>query len=321
MLENGFYAAIHDLGNGLGVAISTDSVGTKMLVAELAGRYDTIGIDCVAINANDVVSVGARPVALVDYLAVHHIEPEIMEPLGRGLYEGAKLAGLAISGGELAQVPELIRGVTETSGLDLAGTCIGVVALDRIVDGRAIQEGDVVVGLASSGLHSNGYTLARKVLLGPEAYRHDSYVPALGCTVADEMLKPTAVYVKPVTDLLSEGAQVTGLAHISGGGLLNLLRLNTDCGFAIDALPDVPPVFRLIAALGGVAQEEMYRVFNMGTGFCVIVRPGAVQAVVEAAARYGVNAQPLGVARGDLNGRVLLTKQGLVGEGNTFRPK
>ena len=319
VLENGFYAAIHDLGNGLGVAISTDSVGTKMLVAESAGRYDTVGIDCVAINANDILSVGARPIALVDYLAVHHIDAAVLERLGQSLYEGARQAGIAIAGGELAQVPEMIRGASPGHGVDLAGTCIGVVALDRIIDGRAIADGDVVVGLASSGLHSNGYTLARRVLLGPAGYSLDAYVPALGCALADELLRPTAVYVPPVLDLLAAGVAISGLAHISGGGLLNLLRFNTGCGFDLNGLPEPPAIFKLVAERGSVAAEEMCRVFNMGVGFCVVVRPAAVPAVIQTAGRHGLGAWPMGAARRGLRGRVVLAALGLVGEGNAFR--
>lgn len=311
VLENGFYAAVHDLNNGTGIAISTDSVGTKVLVAEAAGRYDTIGIDCVAINANDVLCVGARPIALVDYLAMQGLDEGILEQLGKGLYEGARQAGVAIAGGELAQVPELLK-----SRVDLAGTCIGIVSLDRLIDGRAIQDGDIVIGLASSGLHSNGYTLARKVLLGPDAYQADSYLPELGCTLADELLKPTTVYVQAVQQMLPS---VTGLAHISGGGLLNLLRFQTNCGFEVDRLPEVPAIFGLIADRGSVPIEEMYRVFNMGVGFCVVVRPGGEDLVLEAARRHHIDAWPIGTARADLNGRVVLTKQGLVGEGNAFR--
>ncbi len=311
VLQNGFYAAVHDLNNGTGVAISTDSVGTKVLVAEAAGRYDAIGIDCVAINANDVLCVGARPIALVDYLAVQSLDPQMLEEVGKGLYEGAQQAGIAIAGGELAQVPELLN-----VRVDVAGTCIGIVSLDRLIDGRYIRDGDVVVGFASSGLHSNGFTLARKVLLGPDAYQVDSYVPQLGCALAEELLKPTAIYVQPVLQVLS---QVTGLAHISGGGLLNLLRLRTDCGFELDSLPDPPAIFDLIATRGAVTSDELYRVFNMGVGFCVVARPEAEGAVLSAAQRNGIQAWPIGRARSGLRGRVALPQQGLVGEGSAFR--
>lgn len=236
----------------------------------------------------------------------------LLEQVGKGLYEGARQAGVAIAGGELAQVPEMLK-----ARLDLAGTCIGAVGLDRIVDGRAIQDGDIVVGLASSGLHSNGYTLARKVLLGPDAYAVDSYVPELGCVLADELLKPTAVYVRPILEV---PGHATGLAHISGGGLLNLLRFRTSCGFELDSLPAPPPIFGLIADRGNVAPEEMYRTFNMGVGFCVVVRPGGEGLVQDAARRHGIDAWPIGTARGRLTGRAVLLQHGLVGEGNAFHP-
>lgn len=318
VLENGFYANVHDLGNGLGVALSTDGVGTKLLVAEMLRRYDTVGIDCVAMNVNDILCVGARPIALVDYLAVQRVDGVMLEQLGRGLYEGARQAGVAIASGELAQIPEMLRGHPDGTGFDIAAAAVGVVALDRIIDGSAIRDGDVVIGFRSSGLHSNGYTLARRVLLG--ACPLEDPLPALGgVTLAEELLRPTLIYVKPILAALQQTGGITGLAHITGDSFLNLLRLRTACGFELTGLPKPHPIFALIQELGPVQTEEMYQVFNMGIGFCVVARPEAAAAVLAAAAGHGFEAQVIGHARGALPGVVSLPAQGLVADKHGFR--
>ena len=322
VLENGFYANVHDLGNDLGIAVSTDGVGTKLLVAELLGRYDTVGIDCVAMNVNDILCVGARPFALVDYLAVQRADPAVLEQLGKGLHEGARQAGVAIAGGELAQLPDMLRGVhggNGDSGFDLAGTALGIVPISRIIDGRTVQDGDVIVGFRSAGLHSNGYTLARKTLLTNAALALDAHLPELGCTLAEELLRPTHIYVRPVLEALSRTDGITGLAHITGDSFLNLLRLRTDCGFELTDLPPAPPVFGLIQRLGNVARTEMYEVFNMGVGFCVVCRLAAADAVLAAAQQHGFAAQVIGQARAGLSGQVVLPKEGLHADKQGFR--
>ena len=319
VLENGFFANVHDLGSGLGVAISTDGVGTKLLVAQQMDRYDTVGIDCVAVNVNDVLCVGARPIALVDYLAVQQVDAAVLDQLGAGLYEGARQAGVAIASGELAQIPELLRGDPPGAGFDIAGACIGIVPLSSIIDGRAVQDGEAVVGFRSSGLHSNGYTLARRVLRASEKLALDSRVDGLDGTLGEELLKPTLIYVRPILDALSRTDGVTGLAHITGDGFLNLLRLRTDCGFELTALPEPPPIFQLIQKAGSIAPEEMYRVFNMGIGFCAVARPEAVSLLLDAAQRHGFDAQVIGHARRELSGKVVLARAGSVGEKRSFK--
>jgi phosphoribosylformylglycinamidine cyclo-ligase len=256
----GHYASVIRIDERTGVALSTDGVGTKLLLAEQLGRYDTVGLDCIAMNVNDVICVGAEPFAMLDYLAVERADPEVCAQIGAGLARGAEQAGIEIPGGELAQLGELVR------GFDLAGACFGTVPLDRVVDGAAVVPGDAVIGLPSTGLHSNGYTLARRALA--EVPLDDD---RLGRPLGEVLLEPTRIYVKPVLELLGSGAGVSGLAHITSGGLLNLLRLRADVGFEItDPLP-VPPVFDLIQELGEVPEEEMYEVFNMGCGFCCVV--------------------------------------------------
>ncbi|HET7589806.1 MAG TPA: phosphoribosylformylglycinamidine cyclo-ligase [Solirubrobacterales bacterium] len=259
----GHYASVVRFDERTGIAFSTDGVGTKLLVAEELGRFDTVGIDCVAMNVNDVICVGAEPLAMVDYVAVEKADPGVCEEIGVGLARGAELAGVEITGGELAQLGELVRGV------DVSGACIGKVGLDAIVDGAAVEPGDVVIGLPSSGIHSNGYTLARSALAGipldedPEG--------RLGRPLGEELLEPTEIYVKPIVALLRSEVEVRGLAHITSGGTRNLLRLAAGVGYEIDDPLPAPPIFALIQERGAVSGEEMSEVFNLGCGFCVVV--------------------------------------------------
>src|SRR3954470_23359778 len=281
----GHYASVIEIGDNLGVALSTDGVGTKLLVAEELGRFDTVGIDCVAMNVNDVICVGAEPLAMLDYLAVERADPEVCAAIGRGLARGAELAGIEIPGGELAQLGELVR------GFDLAGACFGLLQLEDLVDGSGIEPGDAVIGLPSSGLHSNGYTLARRAL--EEIPLDDD---RLGRGLADVLLEPTEVYVKPVLELLRSEVAVRGLAHITSGGLGNLLRLRAEVGYEIDDPLDVPPVSQLIAERGSVAEEEMYEVFNMGCGFCCVVAARDEERAVELLQRHYAQAKRIGWA-------------------------
>ncbi|MEZ5076499.1 MAG: phosphoribosylformylglycinamidine cyclo-ligase [Solirubrobacterales bacterium] len=287
----GHYASVIRIDERTGIALSTDGVGTKLKVAEELGRFDTIGIDCVAMNVNDVVCVGAEPLAMLDYIAVQRAEPQVCEEIGVGLARGAELAGVEIPGGELAQLGDLV------SGVDVSGACFGTVALDAIVDGAAVQPGDPVIGLPSSGIHSNGYTLARAALAGiplgedPEG--------RLGRPLGEALLEPTEIYVKPVVELLRSAVEVRGLAHITSGGTGNLLRLAAEAGYEIDAPLPVPPIFALIAERGEVGAKEMYEVFNMGCGFCVVVPPADEAAALTMLRAHYPTAQRIGQASGD----------------------
>lgn len=318
-LGNGFFATVHDLGNDLGIAVGTDGVGTKLLIAEAMSRYDTVGIDLIAMNANDVLCLGARPFALVDYLAVQSVRPKVLEALGKGLYEGARQARIAIAGGELAQVPDLIKGLREGEGFDIAGTCLGVVQISKIIDGRAIQQGDIVIGFASSGVHSNGLTMARKILLEEKGLSLEEELPQLGCSLGDELLRPTLIYVDPILQALDEGCEISGLAHITSEGFGNLLRLKTELGFRLDRVPEAPPIFKLIQELGPVDAEEMYEVFNMGVGFCAVVRATSAERLLSIADALKYKAMVIGEMRGDIGQRVELPSLGLVRDRNGFR--
>jgi len=297
----GHYAAVLELAPNLGLALGTDGVGSKLVVAEQAGRFDTVGIDLVAMNANDVICVGAEPIALLDYVAVERADPEVLRAVGIGLKRGAEEARVEIPGGELAVLPELIRGHPSPGGLDLAGTCVGTVALDRLVTGAACAPGDALLGLPSSGLHSNGYTLARRALAGLAL---DARPPELGgASVADALLEPTVIYVRAVLALLRSGLPVHGLAHITGGGLENLLRLSDRVGFALEAPLPVPPVFGLVQAHGQVSDAEMWSVFNMGCGFVAVVPEAAAEEAVALLAAHHPGSARIGSVT-DAPGRI-----------------
>lgn len=273
MVGTGHYASVLAIDERTGIAICTDGVGTKVIVAMQAGRFDTIGIDCVAMNVNDLICVGAEPIAMVDYLAVEQPDAEMLQAIGEGLRKGAELAGIEIPGGELAELPELIRGHPSPLGFDLAGAAFGTVELDRIITGSAIESGDVVIGLPSSGIHSNGLTLARRALIEQAGHSLDDVPDGLGRPLADELLKPTEIYVAAVLELIRSGAVVHGLAHITGDGLLNLLRLKEEVGYELGDLPTAPPIFGLIERAAELTAREMYETFNMGIGFCCVVAP------------------------------------------------
>src|SRR3954454_9905699 len=225
-LPIGYFANVIDIG-GIGLGICTDGVGSKAIVAEMTRRYDTIGIDCIAMNVNDLLCVGARPLSLVDYIAVERADAAMLDGIATGLAEGARQAGISISGGEIAQLRDVV------SGFDLVGTAVGLVPLDRIIVGRDVRPGDRVIGLASNGLHSNGYTLTRRVLFGQAGLTVDAVIPELGGTLGEELLRPTFIYVREILDLLDRVPSIAALIHITGDGLLNLPRVAAEIGFIL----------------------------------------------------------------------------------------
>lgn len=282
----GHYAGIvRTRGGGL-IATHTDGVGTKLLVASAMRRFDTVGIDCVAMNANDIVCVGATPVSFVDYIAASRNDTAIFKKIMSGLVKGARQAQVPIVGGETAIVPDLLR--RGGFAFDLAGTIVGVVPkARRAVLGSSIRRGDVIVGAHSSGLHSNGYTLARKVLSGHKLGERIGRVGKLG----DALLRPTRIYVAPVLEILAR-CDVHGLAHITGGGFSNLMRLKR-AAYEIDSLPRTPPIMDLIASKG-VAPAEMYRTFNMGVGFCIVAPESESGQIIAIMRRHRIAAGVIG---------------------------
>ena len=314
----GYFANVIDLGNGQGIAFGTDGVGTKIIVAELLNRYDTIGIDCVAMNVNDVICVGACPVSMVDYIACSHTDSKIFDQLGKGLAEGARQSDISISGGEISQIREII------SGIDLIGACIGHVSLNKVNTGKNIKPGNLIVGLASSGVHSNGLTLARRVLLGEsieeQKSRVNDYEEFLGQTLGEALLEPTRIYVKPVMEMLGSEIDLKAMVHITSGGFCNLNRVESEnIRFVIDDLQPVPEIFNLIQDRGAVSEAEMFEVFNMGTGFCLIVEgEQEVDAINKICKKHDLPCKVIGHVEESHNKEVSLPNKQLVGKGSRF---
>lgn len=247
----------------------TDGVGTKLKVAFLTGKHYTIGIDAVAMCVNDILVQGAEPLFFLDYLAVGKLDPTQAEDVVKGIAEGCCQAGCALIGGEMAEMP----GFYQAGEYDVAGFAVGVVNRDKIIDGLKIAPGDVLIGLPSSGLHSNGYSLARKVLLEAAGYTVEEFIPELGRTLGEELLEPTRIYVKQVLPLVEAGL-IKGMAHITGGGLVeNPPRIfPAGIGALIERKSwEVPKIFNLIQSQGQVPESEMLRTFNMGIGMVLIV--------------------------------------------------
>ena len=258
----GHFTGLIDFGD-LALTLCTDGVGTKLMVADELRKWDTIGIDCIAMNVNDTICVGAEPVAFVDYIAIDKPDTRITSQIGKGLEEGARMSNMTIVGGEVAVLPEIVK------GFDLAGTCLGMVDKKNIVTGKSIRPGDSLISLPSTGIHSNGLTLARKIVEA-NGLKMRSRVKGLRRSIGMELLEPTAIYVKQVLGLL-DGFDVKGMANITGGGLRNLLRLKKGVGFEIFDPADPPAVFGVLQGLGDVSDQEMYQTFNMGMGFSIVV--------------------------------------------------
>ena len=253
----------------------TDGVGTKLKLAQLMDVHDTVGIDLVAMCANDILASGAEPLFFLDYIAIGHVEADKVASIVSGIAEGCRQAGCALVGGEMAEHP----GVMDADDYDLSGFCVGVVDRPKLIDGSAIVPGDVVLGLASSGVHSNGFSLVRRVLA--DGHEEELALPRLdlgGRTLGEALLAPTRIYVKPVLELLRGGAPVKGIAHITGGGITeNLDRClpeGVDAFVHRVAWPR-PRVFELIGQAAHLDDEELFRTFNMGIGMCLVLAPHA----------------------------------------------
>lgn len=271
----GHYAGMIDFGEHA-LVLCTDGVGSKVIIANKIKKWDTIGIDCIAMNVNDAICVGAEPLAFVDYLAIDDPKPEITQEIGRGLEKGAREANISIIGGETATLPELIN------GFDLAGTCLAYVKKENIILGDNIKPEDKIIGLSSSGIHSNGYTLVRKIIEKKgfsytDEFPEDAYP---GKTIAEVLLTPTRIYVKETMELIKH-VKPHGIAHITGGGLRNLPRLNKNVKYLIDDPLTPQPVFELLQKYGNIDDKEMYQTFNMGMGLAIIVSDEDVEDAVK----------------------------------------
>jgi phosphoribosylformylglycinamidine cyclo-ligase len=268
--SEGDYAGLLDIGDRY-LGLATDGVGTKLLVAEALSDYSTVGIDCIAMNANDLVAAGVRPVAFVDYLAVDEPDERFAEQVGEGLAEGADRADIELIGGETAVMPEVV------SGLDLAGTCAGLAAKDAIFPGRA-EVGDALVGVPSSGIHSNGLTLARSAVTRQSEYTDPCPFGEYD-RLGDALLEPTRIYTDLLDPMRAHG--VHAAAHVTGGGWTNLDRLG-DARYVVDDPFEPQPVFDFVQGAGNVSDEEMHRTFNMGTGFVAALDPDDAESLASA---------------------------------------
>ncbi|MDR3283504.1 MAG: phosphoribosylformylglycinamidine cyclo-ligase [Candidatus Methanoplasma sp.] len=268
----GLFASLIDFGDRY-LTLATDGVGTKLLVAEELGKWDTVGIDCIAMNVNDTICVNAEPTSFVDYIAINVPDENVTKAIGAGLEKGAEMSNMEIVGGEIAVLPEMVNGV------DLSGTCLGYVEKNKAITGQACEDGDLIVGLRSSGIHSNGLTLARKVFQANGISMKDR-VPGLKGTVGEELLTPTEIYVKQVLGITSKH-MVHGLVDITGGGLRNILRMKAGLRYVIDDPIEPAPLFRKIQELGEVDDREIYQTLNMGMGFSVIAPRSDAEAIVK----------------------------------------
>lgn len=288
----GGFAGLFRTGPGRLLAAATDGVGTKLEVATLAGRLDTVGIDLVAMCADDVVCTGAEPLFFLDYLAVGRVVPEEVAAIVGGIAEGCRRAGCALLGGETAEHP----GVMEPGRFDLAGFCVGAVDEDALLGPSRVAHGDVLVGLASTGLHANGYSLVREALLEDAGYALEDVLPRLGRPLADELLEPTAIYAPLVVSLARAGL-VHAAAHVTGGGLVeNVPRVLPDgLGAELDVGSwPIPAVFELVAEVAGASREDLRSTFNLGIGMVLVVAAGDADEVLRRAVEVGTGAFPIG---------------------------
>ena len=297
----GSFGGMIDLGNIIKcfkhpvLVQSIDSVGTKLMVANMVGRHDTIGIDMVAHSCNDILCQGARPISFLDYIAVNKLRPEQVEEILTGISAGCREVGLPVIGGEIAELP----GVYSGEEYDLVGAVTGIVERDKIVDGSKIRSGDVLIGLKSSGLHTNGYSLARKVFFGVGGCSIHDTLEGMEETLGDALLKPHRNYANRVLALM-EKVQVRGIAHITGGGLTeNIPRiLPKGVGVAIrKGSWAIPPLFVAIGRIGNVPEDDLYRTLNMGIGMVLVVQKGESEKALECLRAFGEDPVVVGETR------------------------
>ncbi len=310
LLPIGYFANVIEM-DGVGIALCTDGVGSKTIIADLMRKYDTIGIDCVAMNVNDMICVGAKPLSMVDYIAVERTDAAMLDAIGAGLCEGARIAQISISGGETAQLKDVVK------GFDLVGMAVGRVAIDKVIDGRHVREGDVVIGVRSNGVHSNGLSLARKALLDASNSIHRKF-DELDATVGEELLRPTDIYVLEAMEILEKVRGLKALVNITSDGLLNLARVAADVGYVIDRLIEPHPIFGLIQRHAEVDDSEMFEVFNMGIGFCYVVEEADADATLAILKEHGRVAQRIGYAVADPEKIMRIPARQLIGQHKRF---
>lgn len=311
-LDIGYFANVIDIGGGKGLAATMDGVGSKTMIADLMDDYTTIGIDCVAMNVNDLICLGAKPLSMLDYIGVEFADADVLEEISVGLAEGAQQAGISISGGEISQLPDTIR------GFDLVGTAYGLVDLNKILVGEDVECHDAIIGISSTGMHSNGFTLARRVLFDQSGL--DPFGDyGLDNSLVGELLTPTAIYVREILAML-DALPVKALINITGDGLLNLNRIKAKgVGFLISQLPETPRIFDLIRQYGAIDNATMFQTFNMGVGFCVIIEHLYADDVIDIVSKHGKEAMKIGHVVEDEYKSLYIPGQRLVGRRKQFQ--
>jgi phosphoribosylformylglycinamidine cyclo-ligase len=311
LLPIGYFANVIEM-DGVGVALCTDGVGSKTIIADMMKKYDTIGIDCVAMNVNDMICVGAKPLSMVDYIAIQKIDAAMLDAIGAGLCEGAKLADISISGGETAQLKDVV------TGFDLVGMAVGRVELNKVINGKEVKEGDIVVGVKSNGVHSNGLSLARRAFFEEHHYAIDHKFSELDLTIGEELLRPTSIYVRDALEILENVQGLKALINVTSDGLLNLARVAARVGFVIDRLIEPQPIFSLIQRHAQIDDTEMFEVFNMGIGFCYVVDPRDAERTISILAKHGRTAQRIGYAVADHDKIVRIPEKKIAGQHKKF---
>lgn len=291
----GGFASLYDVGGGKYLAAGTDGVGTKLMIAHRLGIHDTVGIDLVAMCVNDVVCTGARPMFFLDYIGCGKLELPVSEAIVKGIVDGCRQAGCALVGGETAEMP----GMYDDGEYDLAGFAVGEIKKSRVLDGRTLKAGDALVGLASSGIHSNGFSLVRKLIRDDET------------ELLRQVLTPTRIYVKPVLAALeSRKFGIKGFAHMTGSGFYNIPRINGKCRYVIESLPETPAIFAELQRRSCLDAKEMYSTFNMGIGFVIACEKSKAAALVKFLAKKGEQASVIGrIEKG--KGEVRVTAGGM----------
>lgn len=280
----------------------TDGVGTKLKIAFMMDKHDTVGIDLVAMSINDLIVQGAEPLFFLDYIAIGKVNDRILLELVKGIVRGCELAGCALLGGETAEMPGFYR----ENEYEMAGFAVGITEQNKIITGKTIKPGDLVIGLASNGLHSNGYSLVRKIFFEKHKMTVDKHMPELGTTLGEELLKPTRIYAKALKEILSvyhRKKAIKGIVHITGGGLLENIPRVLPRETAVEVRANswtIPPVFKLVQSAGNVPDQEMYRVFNMGIGLVLIADAYFVNAIIQRLENLGENVYLIGkVTKGE----------------------
>lgn len=301
----GHYAGLYEINSQI-FAFHTDGVGTKVLVAQKMQKFDSIGIDCVAMNVNDIICVGACPLGIVDYIAISKPDEKIIKDIAKGLKKGAKEGGVAIIGGETAVVPEILS-ENEENTFDLAASVFGIVEKKPIL-GDQITSEDVILGIESNGIHSNGLTLARKILLSKHSiYDQCKYSDK---SIGDELLKPTQIYVKPILDIIRKGIDLKGIAHITGGGFSKIKRLNDNYNYHLDNFPETKGIFKFIQEEGNVTPKEMLNTFNMGIGLCLMCSKNDEEEIIQYFHKYGMTCKRIGHVEKGKIGKVIVKSKG-----------